>query len=177
MYINYTYLYTSIHIYFAIRNKWKFCIHLLARQLFFAINSSNASLGTLVPFDWGTIEAKDLKTPPSDARSLVLVAESKEHSLFVDGEKPFTSEIECTRMNNEHACTTNCPESERGANGSFISRHRRALICLKSNSSIQSLKITCSVPCPAWMLASPHIVWIINGTVVLSKIFVFLVLK
>lgn len=143
---------------------------LLARQLLFSINSTSAVLGTLTPFDWGTIEAQELKTPPNGARNLVLVSQTKESSLFVDGEKPYVSESECPQTANSRTCPTNCPISERGANGPFISRQRRALLCLNDTSSTQTLRFTCSVPCPAWKPASPRIIWLKNGTVVYSQI-------
>ena len=145
---------------------------LLARQLSFSIYYDELLLGTLEPFEWNTIEAVQLTTPPSGARDLVLVSKSSEYSLFVDGLKPFTSEFECS---NESQCPINCPESERGANGSLISRRRRALLCINSTSSTHTINFTCSVTCPAWMQASPRIVWIRNGTMVhlLVKHFVF----
>ena len=139
---------------------------LLARQLFLSIKSTSAFLGALTPFDWGTIEAQDLKTPPSGARNLLLVSQSNESSLFVDGDKPFRSDAECPRASRtpiEQSCTTNCPASERDDTGSFISRRRRAVLCLNGTSSTQTLRFTCSVPCPAWRPASPRIIWLRNG--------------
>lgn len=133
---------------------------LLARQRTFLINSTKPSLGTLAPFPWGSIEAKDLKTPPSGARKLVLVSESNESRLFADGDKPLKSESECPLTPKASVCLTNCPDSERGANGLVISRQRRALLCLNGTNSTQTLTFTCSVPCPAWKLASPRIVWL-----------------
>ena len=56
---------------------------LLARQLSFSIDANGLSLGTLTPFDWGTIEANDLSKPPSDSRNLVLVHKTSISSLFV----------------------------------------------------------------------------------------------
>ena len=139
---------------------------LLVRQLVFSVNSTSAFVGTLTPFDWGTIEAQDLKTPPSGARNLVLVSKSDKFSLFVDGDKPYVSESECPRTPNSRTCPTNCPISERGVNGSFISRRRRSLLCLNSTSSTETYRFSCSVPCPAYRPASPRIIWLINGTVV-----------
>ena len=135
---------------------------LLARQLSFAIDANGFSLGTLTPFDWGTIEANDLRKPPSDSRNLVLVHKTSISSLFVDGFKPFTHEFEC----NERHCPTNCPDSERGANGSFISRLRRAMLCVNDTHLPKIFNFTCSVPCPAWKHALPRIVWMKNETVV-----------
>ena len=143
-----------------------FCIFLLARQLIFSINSTNASLGTLTPIDWGTIETKDLRAPPNGARNLVLVRKTKNYSLFVDGVIPYTSESECSRTPKTSACPTNCPDSERGANGSVISRRRRGLLCLNGTNSTQYLTFTCSVPCPSYKPASPRIIWLNNGSVV-----------
>ena len=117
-------------------------------------------LGTLKPFEWGTIEAKDLLKPPSSARKLVLVQQTKMSSLFADGEKPFTDNFEC----NEQNCPTNCPESERGANGSSISRQRRAMLCMNDSDMSKVFNFTCSLPCPAWKHALPRIVWLKNGT-------------
>ena len=71
------------------------CSFSAARQLVFSINSSAGSLGTLAPFDWGDIEAKDLAVPPSGARNLSSVIDSNVSSLFADGEKPFRSVHEC----------------------------------------------------------------------------------
>ena len=146
---------------------------LLARQLSFSIdaNGSNGiSLGTLAPFDWGTIEANDLKKPPNGSRNLVLVHKTSISSLFVDGLKPFKDEFECNPLN----CSTNCPHSERGANGSFISRRRRAMLCMNDTGLSKSFNFTCSVPCPAWKHALPRIVWMKNETVVLLILIDFL---
>ena len=133
---------------------------LLARQLNFSIDANGLSLGTLPPFDWGTIEANDLSKPPNDSRNLVLVHKTSISSLFVDGLKPFTNEFEC----NEQNCPTNCPDSERGANGSFISRLRRAMLCMNDTGLSKTFNFTCSVPCPAWKHALPRIVWMKNET-------------
>ena len=135
---------------------------MLARQLRFSIVSNGLSLGTLEPFDWGTIEAKDLIKPPSDARNLTLLHQANISSLFVDGLKPYKSESEC----NEQKCPTNCPDSERDVNGSFISRQRRALLCLNDTDLSNTFNFTCSVPCPAWKHAVPLIVWMKNDTLV-----------
>ena len=134
---------------------------LLARQLSFSIDANGLSLGTLSPFDWGTIEANDLSKPPSDSRNLVLVHKTSISSLFVDGLKPFTDEL-CNYRN----CPTNCPDSERGANGSFISRRRRAMLCVNDTLLPEIINFTCSVPCPAWKHAIPRIVWMKNETMV-----------
>ena len=141
---------------------WYTVNFLLARQLSFSINANGLSLGTLAPFDWGTIEAKDLRNPPSDARKLELVHKTTMSSLFVDGLNPFTNESEC----NERNCPMICPDSERGANGSFISRLRRAMLCLNDTGLSKTFNFTCSVPCPAWKHALPRIVWMKNETVV-----------
>ena len=133
---------------------------LLARQLSFSIDANGSSLGTLTPFDWGTIEANDLSKPPSDSRNLVLVHKTSISSLFVDGLKPFMHEFEC----NERQCPTNCPDSERGVNGSFISRRRRAMLCVNDTHLHEIISLTCSVPCPAWKHALPRIVWMKNET-------------
>ena len=143
---------------------------LLARQLSFSIDANGLSLGTLTPFDWGTIEANDLSKPPSDSRNLVLVHKTSISSLFVDGLKPFTAKYEC----NERHCPTNCPDSESGANGSFISRRRRAMLCVNDTLLPEIFSFTCSVPCPAWKLALSRIVWMKNETEVpFRKISVF----
>ena len=131
---------------------------LLARQLSFSIDANGLSLGTVTPFDWGTIEANDLRKPPSDSRNLVLVLKTSISSLFVDGLKPFTHEFEC----NEQNCSKNCPASERGANGSFISRRRRAMLCVNDTLLPEIFNFICSVPCPAWKHALPRIVWMKN---------------
>ena len=135
---------------------------MLARQLSFSIDANGLSLGTVPPFDWGTIEANDLNKPPSDSRNLVLVHKTSISSLFVDGLKPFTHEFECNELN----CPTNCPDSERGANGSSISRRRHAMLCVNDTLLPESFNFTCSVPCPAWKHALPQIVWMKNETVV-----------
>ena len=122
-----------------------------------------------MPFDWGTIETQELKTPPNGSRNLVLIRQSSEFSLFADGDKPFTSDADCPHTPIERMCPINCPASERGDNGSFISRRRRAVLCLNGTSSTQTLRFTCSVPCPAWKPASPRIVWLRNGIKVISK--------
>ena len=138
---------------------------MLARQLRFSIDANGLSLGTLTPFDWGTIEANDLRKPPSGSRNLVLAHKTSISSLFVDGLKPFTHEFEC----NERNCPTNCPDSERGANGSFISRLRRAMLCVNDTFLPEIFNFTCSVPCPALKQALPRIVWVKNETVVRFK--------
>ena len=138
---------------------------LLARQLSFSIDANGLSLGTLTPFDWGTIEASDLSKPPSDSRDLVLVHKTSISSLFVDGLKPFKDEFEC----NERHCPMNCPDSERGANGSFISRRRRAMLCVNDTLLPEIINFTCSVPCPAWKHALPRIVWMNNETEVFFR--------
>ena len=138
---------------------------LLARQLRFSIDAKGLSLGTLTPFDWGTIEANDLRKPPSDSRNLVLVHNTSISSLFVDGLKPFTDEFECNERT-VLSCPRNCPDSERGANGSFISRRRRAMLCVNDILLHEIFNFTCSVPCPAWKQASPRIVWMKNEAVV-----------
>ena len=135
---------------------------LLARQLNFSIDANGIPLGTLAPFDLGTIEANDLRKPPSDSRNLVLVHKTSTSSLFVDGLKPFTDEFEC----NERNCPTNCPDSERSANGSFISRRRRAMLCVDDTLLTEIFSFTCSVPCPAWKHTLPRIVWLKNEIVV-----------
>ena len=135
---------------------------LLARQLSFSIDANGLSLGTLTPFDWGTINASDLIKSPNGSRNLVLVHKTSISSLFVDGLKPFKHKFEC----NERKCPTNCPDSERGANGSFISRHRRAMLCVNDTHLPEIFNFTCSVPCPAWKHALPRIVWMQNETVV-----------
>ena len=138
---------------------------LLARQLSFSIDANGLSLGTLTPFDWGTIEANDIRKPPNGSRNLVLVHKTSVSSLFVDGLKPFTHEFEC----NERNCPTNCPDSERGANGSFISRRRRTMLCVNDTLLHEIFDFTCSVPCPAWKHALPRIVWMKNEAVVRFK--------
>ena len=139
-----------------------YCNFLLARQLSFSIDSNGLSFGNLAPFDWGTIEADALRKPPSGARNLVLVQQTSISSFFVDGLKPFTNDSEC----NERNCPMNCPDSERGVNGSFISRQRRALLCLNDTALSNTFNFTCSVPCPAWKHAVPRIVWMKNDTLV-----------
>ena len=158
--------------YSSVDASFSFSYVLLARQLTFSIHSGKLSLGSLTFFPWGTIEAKNLRTPPNNARQLVLVNELNESTLFVDGEKPFTSDSECPLASEASVCPTNCPHSERGANGSFISRQRRALLCLNGTSSTQTLEFTCSVPCPAYKPASPRIVWLRNGTLVHYETFI-----
>ena len=138
---------------------------LLARQLCFSIDANGLSLGTLTPLDWGTIEANDLSKPPSDSRNFVLVHKTSISSLFVDGLKPFTHEFECNKSN----CPTNCPVSEHGAKGSFISRLRRAMLCLNDTLFPEIFNFTCSVLCPAWKHALPRIVWMKNKAVVLFR--------
>ena len=135
---------------------------LLARQLSFSIDANGLSLGTLTPFDWGTIEANDLRNPPNGSRNLVLVHKTSISSLFVDGLEPFKHKFEC----NEQHCPTNCPDSERGVNGSFISRVRRTLLCVNDTHLPKIFNFTCSVPCPAWKHALPRILWMKNETVV-----------
>ena len=136
---------------------------MLARQLRFSSEAANGvSLGTLAPFDWGTIEAKDLDKPPHDSRDFVVVHKTSMSSLLVDGLKPLRNKFEC----NERSCPINCPDSERGPNGSFISRQRRALLCLKDTDLSKILNFTCSVPCPVWRQAEPRIVWLKNETLV-----------
>ena len=135
-----------------------------ARQLKFSIETSKLFLGSLEPFEWSIIEADQLKRPQKGSRKLVLVRNSTAYSLFVDGLMPFTNEFECP---NEPQCPANCPGSERGANGSFISRQRRALLCLHKSSTTDILKFTCSVPCPAWRHTLPRIIWMTNSIVIL----------
>ena len=142
---------------------------LLARQLSFSIDANGLSLGTLTPFDWGTIEANDLSKPPSDSRNLLLLHKTSISSLFVDGLKPFKHKFEC----NESHCPTNCPDSERGANGSFISRLRRAMLCVNDTLLPEIFNFTCSVPCPAWKHALPRIVWMKNETEVPFRVSLF----
>ena len=138
---------------------------LLARQLSFSIDGNGLSFGTLTPFDQGTIDANDLRKPPNGSRNLELVHKTTISSLFVDGLKPFTGGFEYNQRN----CPTNCPDSERGANGSFISRLRRAMLCVNDTLLPEIFNFTCSVPCPAWEHALPRIVWMKNETVVRFK--------
>ena len=139
---------------------------LLARQLSFTIDANGLSLGNLAPFDWGIIEAKDLNKPPNGSRDFVLVTKTSMSLLFVDGLKHFRNEFECNKRN----CPINCPDSESGPNGSFISRQRRALLCLNDTESSRILNFTCSVPCPALIQAEPRIVWLTNETLVTLKL-------
>ena len=138
----------------------------VARQLIFSIDSTTSSLGKIEPFEWGLIEASELRNPPGNARDLTRVSNSSDFALFVDGEKPLRNAAECQESS---ACPTNCPVSERDA---LISRHRRALLCLKGTPVSRTLQFTCSVPCPAWKTASPLIVWLRNGTVVYFGLFI-----
>ena len=141
----------SFNVFFVLR---------IARQLIFSIDSTTSSLGKIEPFEWGLIEASELRNPPGNARNLTFVSNSSDFVLFVDGERPLRNAAECQ---DSSTCSTNCPVSERDA---LISRHRRALLCLKGTSATRTLQFTCSVPCPAWRTASPRIVWLRNGTVV-----------
>ena len=132
----------------------------VARQLNFFINSTTSFIGKIEPFDWGLIQANELRNPPDKARNLVTISFSSDFALFVDGEKPLRNAAECPESS---TCSTNCPVSERDA---LISRHRRALLCLKGTPATRTLQFTCSVPCPAWQAAAPHIVWLRDGHLV-----------
>lgn len=136
---------------------------ILARQLTFNISSTKGPLGVLNQFDWGSIEANELRNPSVGSRNLSFISNSSEFTLFVDGQKPFRSESECPVSSK---CPINCPASELNA---AISRSRRSLLCLRNTATTHSslprftLKLTCSVPCPAWQPAAPRLVWLENG--------------
>ena len=138
----------------------RFIVLCVARQLYFSIDSTNFSLGKMEPFDWGRIDANELRNPPDKARNLTRVSNSSDFAFFVDGEKPLRNAAECPESS---MCSTNCPVSECDA---LISRHRRALLCLKGTPATRTLQFTCSVPCPAWQAAAPHVVWLRDGQLV-----------
>ena len=145
----------------------------VARQLYFSIDSTNFSLGKMEPFNWGLIEANVLKNSSDEdkARNLIPFSKSSDSTLFVEGEKPLRrNATECSVS----TCPINCPASERDA---LISRHRRALLCLKDTPATRTLHFTCSMPCPAWQPAVPHLVWLRDGQLVscfFPRQFVFL---
>ena len=132
----------------------------VARQLYFSIDYTNSSLGKMEPFEWLLIEANELRNLPDKARNLTRFSNSSDFAFFVDGAKPLRNAAECSESS---TCLTNCSVSERDA---LISRHRCVLLCLKDTPATRTLQFTCSVPCPLWQAAAPHVVWLRDGQLV-----------
>ena len=121
-------------------NHQKFVLLIIPRQLSVNISDvSNIKIGSIDPFDWEKIDAEVLKNPFIGSRNFIRINDN----FFVDGDKPFLK-------------AAPIPDQS----GSYISNIRQVILRINNT---KTLKITCSVACPAVKEFNPQITWYWNG--------------